>query len=111
MTFSELVRDIEALDLHEVRKNSDGYFEFVISVSAEKELYPLFESYFGPPFKPRHVAPNKLAQAYTYDYGGIEKHQVLYYIERQGLSHCAMIWPWNNGQLATVKVAQGQIKK
>lgn len=111
MLFLDLVQETRQLNLTEIRKNDDGYFECVIPVRHEKELYPLFERFFGPPFKPKNVPPDERAQAVSYDYGGIEKHQILYYTERDGLSNCALIWPWNNGLSATVKLAQGRIKK
>jgi hypothetical protein len=109
MTFDELVQDIDAIRPHEVRKRTAGYFEFVISMKQEKDLYPVLEGFFGPPFKPRNAAPDKKSKEYSYDYGGIEKHQVFYYAEKNGLKNCALIWPWNNGELATVKLAQGEL--
>ena len=111
MTFTGLIQQIQNISLQEVRKNTEGYFECVVSIPVEKEIYPLLERFFGPPFKPRNIAPSERAQAVSYDYGGIEKHQVLYYKENEGLSNCALIWPWNNGELATLKLAQGKIKK
>lgn len=107
----DLVRQTQTLRLQEVRKNIAGYFECVISIEYEKGLYPILESFFGAPFKPKNTSPNAQAKKISYDYGGIEKHQVLYYVEKDGLSNCTMIWPWNNGQFATVKMAQGEIKK
>lgn len=110
-SFSDIVSRLEKLPLHEVRKNTFGYFEFVIAIKNEKELYPIFELFFGPPFKPRNVNPDEKSKKITYNYGGIEKQQVLYYCEADGVSSCAMIWPWNNGELATVKIAQGHVQK
>ena len=111
MNFADLVREAQSLPLEQVRKNTYGYFECVIPVDQEKKLNPILERFFGPPFKPKNVAPNAQAKIISYDYGGIEKHQVLYYTEKDGLSNCAMIWPWNDGRLATIKVAQGEVKK
>ncbi len=111
MNFTELIQKTQALPLEQVRKNVTGYFEFVIPVEHEKGLYPILEDFFGPPFKPKNTSPDAQAKKISYDYGGIEKHQVLYYTEKNGLPSCAMIWPWNDGRFATVKMAQGEIKK
>ena len=110
MTFDEIVQETQRLPLKEVRKNTEGYFECVINVEHEKNLCTLLEHFFGPPFKPKNITPSGDCRRYTHDYGGIEKHQVLYYFERDSLSHCALIWPWNNGEQATVKLAQGRIR-
>ncbi len=110
MLFSELVREVQSLDLKEVRKNSYGYFEFVLRASDEGTLCPILERFFGAPFKPKNRAPTKQALFYSADYGGIQKHQIMYYAERDDWSTCALIWPWQNGELATVKIAQGKIK-
>ena len=107
MNFSELIQETQTLPLEEVRKNTFGYFECVITVDHEKGLYPILEKFFGPPFKPKNTSPSAQAKKISYDYGGIEKHQVLYYVQKDGITSCAMIWPWNNGQFATLKVAQG----
>jgi len=93
----------------ELRKESDGYLEFVLETQNLPQVYPLFDDYFGPPFKPPGVAPSGEAKSRTAGYGGIEKHQTLYYLEDQGMSHCAMIWPWQDKTRVTIKVAQGKI--
>jgi len=95
--------------MSEFRKETFGYIEFVLDVDNLPKVYPVLEEYFGPPFKPCGVAPSKEASARTAPYGGIQKQQTLYYVERDGQSSCAMIWPWQDHTRATVKVAQGQI--
>lgn len=108
MTFSELTSDLKTLTLEERRKESEGYFEFVLLSRELLHLYPVLEKYFGVPFKPAGVAPSREAQDYAKQYGGIQKQQTFYYVKRAGLSNCAMIWPWGDGSRATVKIAQGQ---
>ena len=109
MNFSELTRDLKNIPFDEQRKDSEGYFEFVLSSRQLPPLYPILEKYFGAPFKPAGVAPSSQAQDCAKKYGGIQKQQTLYYVQRAGLSSCAMVWPWNDGSRSTIKVAQGRI--
>ena len=111
MTFQELVGKLKQIPCDEVRKESDGYYEFVISSRHLTHLYPIFEDYFGVPFKPSGITPSDKAKDVAKNYGGIQKQQTLYYFHREGLSNCAMIWPWGDRSRATVKIAQGVIEK
>lgn len=107
--FEGVVAQLRQLPREEIRKDGPGYVEFVMGVKDLRQLYPLLEDFFGPPFKPAGVVPSKEAQKRTVPYGGIEQQQVLYYKEEGGVSSCAMIWPWRDDVRATVKMAQGSI--
>lgn len=111
MTFPDLVRDLRKIPFDELRKDGEGYFEFVISYRHLANLLPALERYFGVPFKPPGVKPTREMDLKTEDFGGIRKHQTLYYKEHGPLSSCALIWPWNDDSRATVKVAEGTIQK
>ena len=111
LTFKELIEQLKRIPCEEIRKESDGYYEFVISTQSLAQLYPIFEVYFGVPFKPAGISPSDEAKDVSKNYGGIQKQQTLYYIHREGMSNCAMIWPWGDGSRATVKIAQGIIEK
>jgi hypothetical protein len=107
LSFVELVSQLKKIPCDEIRKESDGYYEFVISLHHVSKFYPVFEKYFGPPFKPPGVLPSEKAKDVTKNYGGIQKQQTLYFADRNGVLNCAMIWPWGDGTRATVKMAQG----
>lgn len=107
MTFVELIEKLKTIPCDEVRNESEGYYEFVISSQHLVHLYPIFEVYFGVPFKPQGISPSDKAKDVAKKYGGIQKQQTLYYFNLDGLSNCAMIWPWNDRSRATVKIAQG----
>ena len=109
MTFPELVGQLKKIPFDEIRKEYDGYFEFVLAVRHLLNLYPLFEEYYGVPFKPAGVQPTAKAQDLTKQYGGIQTQQTLYFASRGSIADCAMIWPWNDGNHATVKMARGMI--
>jgi hypothetical protein len=111
MNFLELLEEVKLIECEDARKSSDDYLERVFDSKKVSELGPVLEKHFGPPFKPAGIAPSKDAQRYADPYGGIQKEQVLYYIERDNLSSCAMIWPWNSGLMVTLKIAQGTVRK
>ncbi len=110
MIFQDLVENLKKLPSEEVRKEAEGYYEFVIGAKNLPLLYPVLEIYFGVPFKPAGIAPSDQAKDVTKRYGSIQKQQTLYYLYRDGLSNCAMIWPWGDGSRSTVKVAQGVLE-
>ena len=109
MTFPELISQLKKFPFDEIRKEYDGYFEFVVSVSNLVQLYPIFESYYGVPFKPAGIKPSSQAQDMAKHYGGIQTQQTLYYVSRGSISDCAMVWPWNDGTHVTIKMARGMI--
>ena len=111
MNFDELAQKLQSIPVDEERKRSEGYVEFVLSSRHLAQLYQVLEKYFGPPFKPPGVAPTKEAEDLARSYGGIMKHQTLYFLQRDGLANCAMIWPWGDGSRVTVKIAQGVLEQ
>ena len=107
MSFEELVLQLQAIPFDEERKNRPGYFEYVLSSRHMARLHPILEEYFGKPFKPAGVPPNREAEEYARSYGGIQKNQTFYFFKQDGLENRGMIWPWNDGLRVTVKVVQG----
>ena len=107
VSFQTLIDRLKDVPFDELRKQYEGYFEFVMQTRHLPQLYPILESYFGPPFNPAGIDPSAPANDIAGRYGGIQKQQTLYYLKRDGLSSCAMIWPWSSGSRVTVKLAQG----
>lgn len=111
MSFEELLSRLQQIPFDEERKHVDGYLEFVLSSRHLAHLYPVLEEYFGVPFKPAGMAPSAEAADFAKNYGGIQKHQTLYFLKEGGVGNCAMIWPWGDNTRATVKVARGTLPK
>jgi hypothetical protein len=58
----------------------------------------------GPPIKVKgQPVTDKLVQL-TEDFGEIFDHQTLFYQEQDDQRALAMIWPWNDRDLITLKV-------
>lgn len=106
MTYAELVEETKKLKAWEKRVDSPDILEIVISQELMNSLTRLLENYFGIPFKPAQQAPSREASAYSAPYGGIQKNQTLYFRDAGTVSHCALLWPWSDGKLITVKIAQ-----
>src|SRR3989338_7282215 len=102
--FKELVQELKKLPLEETRNDSEEGFEFVIKKSAFKKLDPLLQSFFGKVFKDAGAKPDQEAANLTAPYGGIYENQTLYVKKDATGFFLAMIWPWGDGVLATVKI-------
>ena len=106
MTYPELLEEAKKLKFREKRVDSPALLELVISHDLMGDLGKVLENYFGPPLKPAHQAPSREANAYSAPYGGIQKNQTLYYRDAEAVSQCALLWPWSDGKLITVKIAE-----
>lgn len=110
MTPSDLIAEIKKLQFEEIRNNSTQLFEIVIRTDRAQTLYPILEGYFGPALKPAGAQPNRQVSEKVTAYGGIRKEQILYFIEQPTGSAYAMIWPWSNGILITLKIVHNPPK-
>ena len=108
MTYPELIEAVKKLGFREKRTDLSEYLEFVIQRDRVNELSPILERFFGPPIKPAGEPPSNKTQKHTAAYGGVRTDQTLYLVEDDTVSNCAILWPWNDGQLVTVKIAQDQ---
>ena len=111
MTYQELLGELKRLNIDEIRTDTTTFFEFTINTGLSDQLQNTLESYFGIAFKPAGSRPNKDAQKVTESMGGIRENQTLYLLEEDQNLNCAMIWPWSDGQTATVKLAQYERKQ
>ena len=104
MELKTLIENLKKLPLEETRVDSQEGFECVVQTATLKALFSTLETFFGPAFKPVKQKPNPQALELTSSFGGIRDDQILYYKKKQKTSFMAMIWPWGNGQSATVKI-------
>lgn len=111
MTYLQLLEKVKQLKLQEIRKDSMNLLEVVVSIESLKQVCSVLESYFGVPFKPAGKKPNAEIQKKTASLGGIRENQTLYFVEEKGIFNCAMLWPWSDGKLVTIKIAQYEQKE
>ena len=109
LTYDELLTQIEKIPVAESRIDSAQMKEFVIKSDFVTELHLTFQDFFGPDFKAPGEEPSPVDKKRAAVLGGIRQDQTLYYSEKAGYSHCAVLWPWGDGRRYTVKLAQKTI--
>ena len=109
--FAELLTEIKGHRFEEKRTDIEDYFEGVLLMETVPAVCTSLEKYFGKAFKPAGKAPSKDDDRRTSHLGGVMKNQILYYIEKENQSNCAMLWPWQDGIRVTLKIAQGLLKR
>jgi hypothetical protein len=111
LMFAELLTEVKTHRFEERRADVEDYFEGVLLVENMPGVCAALEKYFGKAFKPAGKAPSKEDSKRTDHLGGVQKNQVLYYVEKENQSNCAMLWPWQDGVRVTLKIAQGLLKR
>ncbi len=104
MTFPEFLKELKKLEVVERRVDTESLVEFVLETRCQLQLKNYLESFFGPAFKPAGAAPTKDAQEYAAPLGGVRSNQTLYRTQQDHILCCAMIWPWGDGMMMTVKI-------
>ena len=109
MNFSELTAGIKRQPVKQTRSDDEDYLEVVVEVTSLDKFRPVLESFLGASLKPAGVSPDpKKVPPLIDTLGGVQSNQTLYYRKEAGVESYAMIWPWGNGQLATLRI--GQVK-
>ncbi len=111
MAIADLVTELKKLQFEEIRTNSGNFFEFVIRADRLNDLHPVLERHFGPALKSAGEEPRREVNERVSAFGGVRKDQTLYYKEQEGVPRYAMLWPWANGILVTVKVVESYQKR
>jgi len=111
MTYTKLLEEVKKLKIEETRTDSFEMLEFVIHRDSLSQLNRILESYFDQPLKPPNEKPSRLVVKYTSPYGGIRQDQTFYFRECDTVLNFALLWPWGDGTLVTVKIIQDQKSK
>ena len=100
----QLLNEIKKLKFEQLRQDEPDVFECVMHVNKLASLNLILKRYFGDALKPAGKIPTKEAQEYAQNFGGISSNQTLYYLKDNEFTVIAMIWPWNDKTLATIKI-------
>ena len=106
LTYNQLLTKIDQFPIFESRINQPQMKEFVISFDGITPLHLIFQKFFGPDFKAPGENPTLTDKKRSALWGGIRPNQTLYYREHNDYTNCAMLWPWEEGRLCTVKIVQ-----
>ena len=104
MNYNEFLEQIKELRFEELREDKPEYMEFVIGTNHLNRLSSILESYYGVACASPEKKPSRQAKKYADPYGGIKKGQTVYYLDKGEIFHCALLWPWGNGEATTVKI-------
>lgn len=111
LTYNQLLQEVEKIPVVESRIESKVLKEFVVKSDFITQLHLSFQDFFGPDFKAPGELPSFEDKKRSAALGGIREDQTLYYSEKDGYSHCAMLWPWVDGRRYTVKIANSRLSK
>lgn len=104
MDFNALKTQIKGLGAVEVRADNDSYLEVVITQDKMAGLTAQLEGCFGPPRLPKDKLADAINKAVE-EFGGIMRGQTLYVFQNAEMAF-AMIWPWQDGEHNTMKMAK-----
>ena len=107
MTFEDLIEEVRQIKSDHKKIAETDFFETVIDWKELEELTSILKRYFGPPMKPADALPTSEMRKITSSYGGIRANQTLYYLEDGKAFNLAMLWPWGDGMLLSVKLIRG----
>ena len=106
LTYNQLLNKIDSFPVFESRIDGPQMKEFVIPFDSIMRLHLIFQKFFGPDFKAPGESPTITDKKRSALWGGIRQNQTLYYRENDDYFNCAMLWPWEEGRLCTVKIVR-----
>jgi len=106
MEFDKIKAEVKKVGLDLTRIDNDNYFEAVVKRICLKDAVCLLERIFGLPAWPSSNKLSNCAKKVIKDFGGLRSGQTLYLLNEEGLSIFAMLWPWQDGERITVKIAR-----
>lgn len=104
MNYDFFLEELKKIPCLELRSDEPDFFELVVKVNDIPKVNTILETFFGKAIKPSGEKATADAKKKAEAYGGIRDDQTLYYLESEELYYYSLIWPWANGQSATVKV-------
>ncbi|MEI6631062.1 MAG: hypothetical protein WCL25_00400 [bacterium] len=103
MKFEQLRKTVKEVGFETSRADNENYLEIVIVKDKLSELILRLDNLFGPP--QNQSSPQ--AQKAIKEFGGIIKGQTLYFWHEDSSFIFAMLWPWQDGEHITIKMAKG----
>jgi hypothetical protein len=105
MTFDEILLRTKDLGLYERRSMSPEYCELVFFSRDIEAWYETLSSILGEARKKPGTEPTDSDLDITRKTGGIRANQTLFEKEFDGKTVIAKIWPWDDGEHMTLKMA------
>lgn len=106
MEFNKLKTELKNIELDTTRMDNENYFEVVIKKERLNEIIPIVERILGPTAWPSCSKLSKDTEKLIKNFGGLRKGQMLYLLCKDGFSIFAMLWPWQDNERVTIKIAK-----
>ena len=106
MEFHKLKTEIKNTDPDTTRIDNDDYFEVVVKKSCLDTVIRILEKVFGMPTWPSRDKLSKEIEELIKTAGGVRRGQTLYFLNKEGVSMFALLWPWQDGERITIKIAR-----
>lgn len=98
--------EVRKMGLDTTRMDNENYFEAVIGKACLGEMVCVLEGIFGAPIWPSDKKLSKDMEKLIKNTGGLRKGQTLYFLNKEGCSAFAMLWPWQDGERTTIKISK-----
>jgi len=106
LEFNNIKAEIKSVILDTLRIDNEDYLEIVIKKTSLENIMKKLEGIFGLPARPSSKKLSKEIEKLIKNMGGIREGQTLYLLEKEGCAAFAMLWPWQDGERITVKLAK-----
>ena len=106
MEFDKIKAEVKKTELETTRMDNENYFEAVIGYARLEGMVRVLEGIFGDPVWPSGKKLLKDTQILIKNAGGLRKGQTLYFLNEEGCSAFAMLWPWQDGERITIKMSK-----
>lgn len=106
MEFEKIKAEIENIGLDNKRADNGDYFEAVVKKESIGKIMRFLEGTLGNPVWPSQNKLPRDADKIVKNFGGLRKDQTLFFLNKDGASLFAMLWPWQDGERITVKIGK-----
>jgi hypothetical protein len=104
--FEQLKTEIKNITFETLRTDGADYFEAVLTREHLSELTSKLEQTFGLPAWPSKTKLSPQVKEKIEEFGGVWEGQTLYFANPEGNFLLAMLWPWQDGEHITLKIAK-----
>lgn len=104
--FEQLKTEMKNIAFETVRTDSVDYFEAVLTQGHLSELTSRLDKAFGSPAWPSKTKLSPQIKKNIEEFGGVWEGQTLYFGSSEESSLLAMLWPWQDGEHITLKIAK-----
>ena len=106
MQFEKVKKQIQCVVFNDIRSDEPGYFEAVILKDKLQALTENLEISFGKAAFPSDSGLSVPMEQAVSEFGGIREGQTLYFWGTDHDCIFAMLWPWQDQQHITLKLAR-----